>query len=152
MDLAIALVIFLTAILIFYKYSINTVAQPENEDLLGSAKLVSSYLLSAGYPEDWTTDNVSLIGVTDGSINLSASKVGQFSDITLTDYAQSKRLLATTHDFYISFADKNNMPTSIAGVAGIGADLTTQKPENVIRVVRFGMYNGSLIQVVVYVW
>ena len=150
----IAIIIFSGALLAFYRYSSNVIdaEQQDVDNLLLDAKLLSSYLVSAGYPEDWTTTNVSLIGLTDGETRLSKGKVEQFLNIASSDYAKSRRLLSTAYDYYVLFEDKDGEPLKIGSVAAIGKDYSAENPKNLIKIERFAFYNSSVIKLVVYVW
>ncbi|MBW2983807.1 hypothetical protein KY361_01725 [Candidatus Woesearchaeota archaeon] len=154
LDLMVAVLIFLCALLIFYKYSINVIDVEEQgvEHLLLDAKLISSYLVSTGYPEDWTASNVTLIGLTNGEIRLSKEKVQQFSSLALSDYTNSRRLLSTMNDYYISFEDKNGSLFEIEGISSIGKDYSAENPDNLIKVERVVIYNSSIIKLMVHVW
>lgn len=153
-DLVIATLIFLGVLIIFYKYSVNTVDIEEQgtDYLLLDAKLISSYLVSSGHPEDWTTDNVTLIGLTDGEMRLDQEKVEQFSEIASLDYTESRRLLSTTHNYYVFFEDKEGNPLEISGISSIGKDYLAENPSDLIKVVRFVFYDSKIIKLVVYVW
>ncbi|MBW2975190.1 hypothetical protein KY366_05725 [Candidatus Woesearchaeota archaeon] len=150
-DLMIAAVIFLTALLFFFRYSINNI-NPENreiDNLLLESKLISSYLVSEGYPPGWTAGDVTLIGLTDGNMELDPDKVESFKALS---YPESRKLLSTAHDYYVFFEDKDNNTISIKGVEWIGKDYTAEDPDNVIKIVRFVNYNSTIIKMMVYVW
>ncbi|MBW2981020.1 hypothetical protein KY360_06410 [Candidatus Woesearchaeota archaeon] len=154
LDLMIAVLIFLVALLAFYKYSSNIIdsEQQDVDNILLDAKLISTYLVSAGFPEDWTTANVTLIGLTDGDTRLSKEKVEQFSDIASSDYTNSRRLLSTMYDYHLFFEDRNGTALKVGDVVSIGKNYSAENPKNLIKVERFAFYNSSIIKLVVYVW
>lgn len=154
MDLLVGVLIFLGALLMFYKYSINTMdfQGEEMDNLLLDAKLISSYLMSEGYPNDWSESNVTLMGITDGGVRIDEGKVQQFSSIASSDYVRSRNLLSTIHNYQVSFKDKDGNLTHIGGVSSIGKDYTVENPDDLIRIERFAVYNSSIIRLVVYVW
>jgi len=153
LDLIIAFLIFLGSLLLFYNFSINTVdlEKEDVESILLDAKLISGYLASSGHPEDWTADTVVSIGLTDGDMRLEEEKVKQFSNMASLDYANTQKLLSTTHDYNISF-EKDNTSVEIKGVSSIGKDYKTDNPRNLLKVIRFVFYNSSIINMVVHVW
>lgn len=155
-DLTVAIIIFLTALVLFYKYSINITDMEKKEmgDFLLDGKIISSYLISKGYPEDWTTSDVTLIGLTNGNMDINPNKVESFHDLTdsVPKYQQSKKLLSTTHDYYVFFEDKNNNTLTVRGVEGIGGDYKTENPEDIIKITRFVYYNSTIIRMVLYIW
>jgi hypothetical protein len=154
LDLFIAVLIFLGGLLLFYKYSINLVDSQEQgaSDLAVEAKIISSYLTSAGYPQDWASGTVASIGLTDGEARLSKSKVEEFYDLALSNYTITRRLLSTQYDYLVEFKNKDNNPVSIGTVQKIGKDYTTYNPENIIKITRFVFYNSSIIKMEVYAW
>jgi hypothetical protein len=154
LDLMVAIFIFLGALLLFYRYTLNagSLGEEERDSLLLDAKLISSYLVSTGYPELWSESNVSLIGLSDGDMRLIGWKVEQFSDIALADYTNSRRLLSAMHNYYVSFEDKDGNPLKISGIEGIGKNFTSENPSSLIKVERFLIYNSSIIKMKVHVW
>lgn len=158
LDLIIAVVIFLGALLLFYKYSINTVDIEKKDigDLLLDAKLISSYLVSAGYPTDWQEHpgDIMLIGLTNGNMEINPKKVQEFSNLVASNYTKSRKLLSTTHDYYVFFEDKNNNIIRIEGVGEdwVGKDYTNENQEDIIKTIRFVNYNSTIIKLVLYVW
>lgn len=150
----VAAIIFLVALLLFYKYSINTLDLDDQgvDYLLLDAKLISSYLVSSGYPDGWTENNVTLIGLTDGEMRINKEKVEDFSDIALADYPRSRRLLSSTNDYYVFFEDKEGNLLKIDGISGIGKNISAENPENLIKIERLVVYNSSIIKLMVYVW
>lgn len=153
-DLAIAFLIFLGGLIIFYKYSINSIdAEKEDiDDMVLDAKLLSNHLVSAGYPTDWDSSNVTQIGLTDGEMRIKKEKVEEFFGIADTDYPRSRRLLSTTHDYYVTFEDSEGNLTKIGGIEGIGKNYQEEDTKNIIRVVRFVYYNSSIIKLAVHIW
>jgi hypothetical protein len=154
LDLMVAIFIFLGALLLFYKYTVNagTLGEGEENNLLMDAKLISSYLVSTGYPEQWTESNVSLIGLTDGDMRIIDWKVEQFSNIALADYTNSRRLLSAMNNYYVSFEDKHGNALNVNGIWGIGKNYTADNPDSLIKVERFLIYNSSIIKLKVHVW
>ena len=157
-DLIIGIIIFSTALILFYKYSINTIDIEKKDvgDLLLDAKLISSYLVSPGYPANWQDNpgDVTLIGLTNGNMDINAKKVKEFSELAASNYPRSRKLLSTTHNYYVFFEDKNNNTIKIKGVEEdwIGKYYADENPTNLIKIVRFVYYNSTIIRMVVYVW
>ena len=158
LDLIIAIVIFLGALMLFYKYSLNSIDIEKTDmgSLLLDAKLISTYLVSEGYPIDWQSapNEVALIGLTNGEMDLNPGKVQGFSQLVASDYAKTRKLLSTTHDYYVFFEDKNNNTIKIQGVGEnwIGKNYSNENPEDIIKTIRFVSYNSTIIRLVVYVW
>ncbi len=153
-DIAIALLIFSVGIYIFYQYSTSALDVKEQgmDNLLIDAKLVSNYLVSSGYPADWEPGNAVIIGLTNGSMDLDANKVGNFNNIALADYDRSRLLLSTDRNYYVTFEDKDNNTVNIDGVDEIGANYKDSDPEQLIKILRFVNYDSQIIRLVLYVW
>jgi len=157
-DVIVAVIIFITALVLFYKYSINLVdvEGKDSGNLLLDGKLISSYLVSAGNPNDWEdhSEDTNLIGLTNGNMDINPQKVQEFSDLVTLDYPQSRKLLSTTHDYYVFFEDKNNNTIRIKGVGvdGIGKGYTTENQEDIIKITRLVYYNSTIIRMVLYIW
>ncbi len=153
-DLLVAVIIFLSAIIFFYKYGVAELMDNDADIdyLLQDGKLISNYLLSEGIPENWTADNVTLIGLTDGSARINPQKVMAFSNISMDNYGLSRRLLSSSNDYYVFFENSQNEKIIIDNVSFIGKNYTEDNPENLIKIERFAFYNSSVIKMVVYVW
>ncbi|MFH1641417.1 MAG: hypothetical protein ABIC04_00800 [Nanoarchaeota archaeon] len=154
LDLIVGLLIFTGALIFFYKYTINTVDSDKHnvDDIIMEARLISSYLTSTGYPANWSLDDVTLIGLTDGGVNLLDSKVSEFSQIVSLDYTNSRKLLSTGSDYNVSFFSKDDVPYEISGISSIGKNSNNESVSNLIQVVRFLVHDSNIIKVVVQVW
>ncbi len=154
LDIIIAMIVFVAALILFYQQSINLLDErvQQREDILLDAQIISSYLVSSGYPQNWTVSNVTIIGLTDGKMRLQESKVLQFQSLITTNYSVSKKLLSTNHHYLITFEDKNNNSVSVSGITQLGNNYTAAKPQQLIKVVRFVNYNSSIIRMGVTVW
>ena len=155
LDVIIAIIIFLGALMFFYTQGLISLDAVENDisGLLLDGKIISSYLVSTGYPENWIEEDVTLIGLTNGSLELDTRKVEVFSTIADDDYQLSRKLLSTSHDYFLFFQDKNNQTLQIVpGVDWIGKDYAEADPADLIRVVRLVNYDSDIIKMVLYVW
>ena len=154
LDLVIAMIIFLGGVFLFYNYSINSAFGEEQsiEELTTNAKVMSSYLVSTGYPTNWNSSDVTLIGLTDGQNKLVKEKVDTFSSISLSDYSMARRLLSATNNFYVYFEDSQNSTIFIGNYSFIGKDYSYDDPDNIIKIVRYVFYNSTIIKMVILVW
>jgi len=150
----IAVIIFFTAFFVFYKYGLSAIDSTEDDKsfLLQDTKLISNYLISSGYPQNWTRDTVTLIGLTDGESRLDSNKVEMFSNMSVSNYAQTRNLLSTSHDFYVFFEDANSSLIKVRNISSIGRNYTNDNPDNLIKIERFVFYNSSIIKMVIYAW
>jgi len=66
-DFIIGLVIFTIALTIFFGYFFNIFNLQENDlnKVLDDVKIISNFIVGTGSPEDWTSNNVQIIGLSD---------------------------------------------------------------------------------------
>jgi len=157
-EFIVALIIFISALFIFYKYSINLsdIQEVTLKELIIDAKTISNYLMSEGMPKDWNTSNVITIGLTDGKYRLNETKLGNFSEL---NYSTTKRLFSVINDYYIFFEDKNGTGLIINDIEGIGKPGVTktnlnetENPSDILKVFRFVIYNSTIIRMGIYLW
>ena len=158
LDLIIGVIIFGSAILIYYKSATNLSDQDEAllDDLLIDAKTISSSLMSQGYPYNWSKDNVSRIGViTNNRIN--ETKLEEFSVIS---YKESKKLFGTIYDYYVFFRGRNNniicFNESLEGIGKPNVNSTNiqtvENPKKLVKVTRLLIKNSDIAKMVIYLW
>jgi hypothetical protein len=154
LDIIIGIVIFIGALLLFFKSSLADTSDQNRgiDDLLLDAKLISGYLTSEGYPANWTKDTVISIGITDGSLALDVDKLKNFSSIAEDDYRHSRQLLSTSYDYYVYFQDKDNNTLTIGGVERVGKNYTDTDPDDIVKIVRFINYESEIIKMVLLVY
>lgn len=154
LDLIVGIMIFLGAIFLFYKYSTNlsNLQQEDVNTLIEDAKVVSSYLVSEGYPADWGSDNVTMIGLAGKEHTLDRGKLQAFDQMAQADYQNTKAILSTKNDFFVFLEDKEGNIKEIAGVYWIGKNYSIEDPKDIIRVYRFLYYNSSILRMGIYLW
>ena len=151
-DLIVALIIFVGAVLFFYKYSANTtnIEEDSMNDLLLEAKLLSSYLTSTGVPANWTSSDVSLAGLTDGELRIDKAKIDAFANIAAADYQRSRTLLTASHNYQLHFEDAQGNAIGIADDTFIGSNYSAA--DDIVAVTRLVYYNGTFVKMLVVVW
>ncbi len=108
-DLAIALVLFIGVIFLFYNYSISFAREdPLIEGMIKEGGYVSNSLLGSGYPQNWPAlgmnNTVSLGLVDDGLLNISkVNTLKTWIDMSLDNYTLSRIKLNTKYNYYIEF-------------------------------------------------
>ncbi|MFH1181803.1 MAG: hypothetical protein V1702_02500 [Candidatus Woesearchaeota archaeon] len=162
-DLMISIGIFVTAVVIFIFISNNI--RPDESDfglLVESSEAISSSLLSAGEPADWTDGNVTLIGITDDSYRLNFTKVQRLHNLSLEN---SSSIFGANSNFAIFFKDMDGNVMNLDGCAYSNAGLVVQNlspsvcenititPDNhLVNIERLVMYNSEIIKIVVQAW
>ncbi len=157
-DFIIAVSLFLiVAVLVYYlTIDLYQIKESEFDKRVANAKLLSSELVSSGYPSGWKSGDVVKIGLTDGEFRLNISKLKEFSSI---GYSNSKRLLSSNYDYYVYFEYRNGSQIEFDGIEGIGKPGVTkdnlvdlEKPKHLVKIYRFLFYNSEIIRMVIYVW
>ncbi|MBW2966936.1 hypothetical protein KY362_00460 [Candidatus Woesearchaeota archaeon] len=65
--------------------------------LISEAKSISGYLITEGYPRNWTASNVSVVGITDGDYRIDEDKLQDFNS---WNYEERRSYMHTTKDYY----------------------------------------------------
>lgn len=176
-DFAISLLIFIATLTIYYSYSANTQNSEESsmQSIVSDAKAVSAYLAGSGYPRNWNSSNVAILGLTDGSGRIAASKL---EGLDVIPYATARSLLNTKYDFFVYFTDKSKCAIRIkssgenygyghpdADFAEAGGsdscpsdskkralNLSGISPKKVVRIDRYVILNSSIANMVIHEW
>ncbi len=152
-----AFLIFIGALVFFYKFSIDLTSSSENSvnDLISGAKDVSNLLITSGYPPNWNSSTVILFGLTDAD-RLNDTKVYFFSQ---QEYNSSKSLLSTQYNYYVFFEYTNGTQAVVGNVTGIGKPginasnvLQVANPRNIVKIDRLVIYNSSIVRMKLYMW
>lgn len=148
-DLIIGISIFLFGILTFYILSINSTSNANEKinSLEYDGNFISDNLLSEGYPDSWTSENVVRIGLLNNN-KINETKLERFYDLSISNYAKTKTLLNTRYNYYISFSQSIKIRNET--IDGIG--LKEQNSKDLIKIPRYIIYNNTLINFYVEVW
>ena len=124
-DFAIALVLFIFTLVIYFSYTTNFQKEEKGElDLmLEDARSISSSLTLSGYPNDWGNTTVVRIGVSnDQKINV--TKLFNFKRL---DYNNTRKKFATVYDYFVFFTNNIGDVLNVWGVCGVGNDLVNTR-------------------------
>jgi len=148
LDLIIGVIIFGSAILIYYKTTTNFSDQDEAllDDLLIDAKTISSSLMS----------DVVRIGISNDN-RINETKLEQFSMIS---YKESRKLFGTIYDYYVFFRGRNNniipFNESLEGIGKSGVNSTNiqtvENPKKLVKVTRLLIKDSDIAKMVIYLW
>jgi len=143
-DFMVGLLIMIISLLIYYQYEGNLTDNSDSEwqEMIIDSKAISSSLISAGYPLNWTNETVDIIGLTDGNYRINSTKVMLFQNIS---FKRAKALLKTRFNFY--FFLQNSEGTNFFN-AGINATNHTF----LVQTARFVIYNSSIHRMVLHLW
>jgi len=149
-DVMVAFIIFIMGIFIFFIYATNYSGEAgENFELMSyEGNMILENLLSEGYPTNWDSGNVNVIGIlTDNKMN--DTKLERFNELVDTNYDNTKLLFNTRYNYYFNLS----VPLEINGIGvdGIG-DSGFSTSQNLIKVSRFSTYKNKPVSVYLYIW
>ncbi|MBN2112077.1 hypothetical protein JW707_03175 [Candidatus Woesearchaeota archaeon] len=144
LDFMVGLIIFTIMVVVYYQYSGNFSGEDESdwEEMMVDSNSISSSLMSAGLPSNWTEGNVTLLGITDGKYRINETKLWQFENMS---YADAKNLFRTRFDFYFFLEDANGTKHHEAG-------LSPNSSKFLVATTRFVIYNSSINRAVIHLW
>jgi hypothetical protein len=153
-DLMIAMIIFSIGIIFFLLYSFNNSnsSKEHYEVIYYEGKSISDKLLSEGYPNDWNSSNVLMIGLTTDN-KIDQNKLEEFYKISQSNYSKTKEMFGTRYDYYVSI--ENNLTinsTEMPGFGKPGVNITEINPENLIKIERVSIYKNKPVVVLIYIW
>jgi hypothetical protein len=118
-DFVIGLVIFSLAIISYYTYTTNITKQDliVMEDIISDSKVVSASLMSSGYPQNWESNNVVRIGITNDNNEINNVQFNEFIEL---DYNTTKRLFGSVYDYFLYFVNESGDAQNVEGFCGSG--------------------------------
>ena len=148
-DLIIGAILFIIGVLGFYFFAINSQQEQANklEELNYAASSITDNLLSEGLPNNWNLTTVVRLGITNND-NINQTKLDMFQNLSIQNYALTKRLLNTEKEYYIIF--KLPVIANNQTITWIGK--TPQNQSNLVKQTRLSAYNDKPITIEVYAW
>lgn len=149
-DFALSAVIFFLALgIMVFAWNYTTIQAQESllvSDLENSAILVSDFLArDPGYPQDWNTSNVQVIGLASSENILNPGKIQSFLNMS---YSKAKILLSIgDYEFHFEVLYMNS--TLINGLS-FGSQPTNA--EAVVPIERPVLYQGSPARMKLIIW
>ncbi|MBN1156764.1 hypothetical protein JXA85_04050 [Candidatus Woesearchaeota archaeon] len=158
-ELALAILIFVSAMSLYYKYlsDMKTSSAEELNELIDNARDISESFLTPGQPNDWNSTDVNMIGIANNN-RINETKLLSFRNIS---YDETKFLLATQYEFYVFFKNRYGNPVRILndtaeGIGKPGINSTNIKEQDdvksIIKVERIVVMNSDIARMVIYVW
>lgn len=143
-DFMVGLLIFIVVIITYYQYANNFVDESEDEwqEMIVDSKSITSSLISAGHPANWTAETAEIIGLTDGNYRINSTKLARFENIS---YKDAKSMLNTRFDFYFFIEGENKTVIYETGLNATDARF-------LVHTTRFAIYNSSIVRMVFYLW
>lgn len=150
LDVIIAVMIFITGIVVFYLYVINfkTSEGGEIEKAKFEARLLTESFLSEGDPAHWDATTVTKLGVL-SSEQINETKLTQFYAMTLGEYERTKRIAGLEYEYYITFSEPLTINATL--VDGLGR-APPEEAETTFKTTRFTSYKNQPITLEISVW
>ncbi len=120
-DFILGISLFIAALVIYYNYIYEFSSQEENSynKLIDESSVVSSSLVTSGFPNDWNNSNVVRIGLADET-KINRVKLKSFKRL---NYSKAKSYFGIVDDYFVFFTDKDNQAINVYGTCGIGSPL-----------------------------
>jgi len=149
MDLIVASVIFTVGLVAFYLYALNRPGEAEEtiDSLFYDGNVVASSVLSEGYPQDWNSGSVVMLGILNEN-RINETKLERFNNFAKSDYTKTKTIFNIRANYY--FFLNETMLINSQPVEGIGSPPITY--ENLIKITRFTIYKEKPTSAYFYVW
>lgn len=163
-EFAIALVIFLVCVSLFYNAYPNIKRQSEEPflEVHTEAKVLSEMFVSRGLPENWTESNVKRPGLTNGQHKVIKEKVLNMHNLSKNNYTLLKALTGVESEFAFYFLKPDNKVVSFNGhkffgspdvnLTGNKINFSEEKTKNVAQVKRSLTYNKRPVRLLVTTW
>lgn len=110
------------------------------EELLSTTDIL---MLSKGYPKNWNSSNVQVIGLASTANNLNRTKVGQF--LKLNYEKVKKKISIENREFFFKLENKTN-------TIGTLGNETYNNSENINTITREGLMENEKIKMTLTVW
>ncbi len=152
-DLTVGAIIFFSAILIFFIYSVNHSGEAKEnlEGLSYEGDVLFSNILSEGYPQNWNEANVVKLGILDnGRIN--QTKLEMFYNLAYNNYTRTKSIFNLRHDYYFYFTNMSINSTVMNGIGKPETNWTNINATNLIKITRFTIYQDEPKTVYLFIW
>ena len=157
-DFLLALSMFLLILVFSFKYINDTYIFEAGESTIPDADKLAGKLMSYGVPNNWTKNEVISIGIlTNGVLN--STKLNNFNNLTIEDYASVKQLMGIKSDFLIYFENQSNQRVNFSdsGYIGMaGATPSTLDGRERINIERYVVYKeantAKILTMKVVVW
>ncbi|MBS3105716.1 hypothetical protein J4234_05655 [Candidatus Woesearchaeota archaeon] len=121
MDFAIALLLFIFTLVVYFSYASNFQKQEKGDlgEMLADAKAISSSLALSGYPTNWDNTTVIRIGIADEQ-KINVIKIKYFKQL---NYSKTKTYFGTFYDYFVFFVNDKGEVLNINGFCGTGQPL-----------------------------
>jgi hypothetical protein len=150
-DFVVGVLIFSVVIFAYFYYVEHVEYSDETlqSTLMTEAKTITAYLMTTGYPAEWTPSNVSTVGLTDGSYRMDIDKLDDFSS---WNYEERRGYLHTTKDYYFFLEYLNGTRfNELCSDPGSGC-VEWNSSYNLVQNTRLLIHNSDIVRMSLYVY
>jgi len=156
-DFITSIVVFAILLTIFFKYSPNiTKSQEGITGLAIEGRIISDDLLSGGFPSNWNSSNVVIIGITDNNNQINETKIQSLLSLS---YPQTRNLFRTTYHYYFLFKDQDDSILKITptqegiGYPGVNSsNIENVDTQKLVKIERIVFFRNQMAKLVLYLW
>ena len=173
-DFIIGIIVFISVLSIYSSYTNLSEENSLLEDVVSDARAVSSYLAGVGYPVNWSSSDVTILGLSDANGRVTPDKLTILESV---DYSNARSLLNTKYNFFIYFTDKNGCllkfpsgnygyghpdaeledtedatPCNFDDATRMELNLSQLSPKDVVRIERIVIYNSTASRMILHEW
>lgn len=150
-DFMIGVLIFSIVVISYFYYIEHTSYSDDTlmDLLISESKSISSYLMTEGYPQDWTAANVSVVGLTGGDYRIDEGKLQDFNSWS---YEERRGFLHTTKDYYFYLEYINGTRfNDLCEDPGAGC-VAWNSSYYLVQNTRFLIYDSEIVRMVLYMY
>ena len=150
-DFMVGVLIFSIVIFTYFYYVEHTEYSDETliNFLISEAKSLTNYLVTEGYPADWTVANVSTVGLTDGNHRINIDKLDDFNS---WGYEERRGYIHTTKDYYFYLEYLNGTKFNELCADPFSGCVEWNSSEYLVQNTRLLIYDGDVVRLVMYVY
>ncbi len=150
-DFMIGIMIFSIVVITYFYYVEHSPSSDDNlvNSLMAEAKTITNYLITEGYPEDWTAANVSTVGLTDGNYRIVDTKLSNFNS---WGYEERRGYIHTTKDYYFYLEYLNGTRFNELCEDQFAGCVAWNSSVYLVQASRILIYDSKIVRLVLYVY
>ena len=150
-DFIVGVLIFSIVIVTYFYYVERSEASDENlmGFIISEAKTISGYLVTEGFPTNWTGANVSTVGISDGAYRIDMDKLSTFNT---WGYEERRGYLHTTKDYYFFIEYLNGTKFNELCKDPFQNCSDWNKSNHLAQTTRLLIYNQSIVKLVLNIY
>ncbi len=150
-DFVIGVLIFSIVIISYFYYVEHSDYSDDTlmNSLLSEAKAISGYMVTEGYPANWSSSNVSTVGLTNGDYRIDSDKL---SDFNSWGYEERRGYLHTTKDYYFYFEYLNGTKFNELCEDQFSGCVAWNASMNLVQNTRLVIYESTPVKMVILVY